>query len=367
MDFPTFSRLFTTTSRELVNSGLDSVVQTGAVSNVLTSTILGRLAELSEQSRQVYANSFPQTASGIWLDLIGEKYGLTRGGPIAAVVFAEDRNLRIKARRGSLRERIGTTIAAGTTITNSDRDITYVLPATEVPAGVTEMFLTAFCDTVGTTGNINRGELSLTSLNASDIEVTNLLPVINGSDGESDNLFRSRILNVSRGAGNTTASEILSTVGAIPGVVQVFMLDNVFGVNHPALVVSGTGRIGQGLINQAQAIANSLLPFGTRVQVIGPRYIEVELSAMVKARQGVSKEALQNSITSQLRAFIDSTPVGSDLEIDALDAALTRSFTEVLDVPEVRVLINGREFGGDVVTAQSTDKFIVSNVTVNVL
>lgn len=279
------------------------------------------------------------------------------------MVFTEDKNLRIRARKGTLVERLGTSIATGTTVSTSDGLIKYTIGSTNIPAGVTEMFLTAFCQTVGSAGNLNVGQLNTFSIPANDVEITNLFPISNGSDGETDFQFRNRIINTVRGGDNSRA-KVIAAAGSVPGVKGVAMLDTAFGIAHPALVISGAGKVGAGIINAVQSIITGLLPFGTTIRVLEPKYITVDLDLVVDIKDTQSKQAIESNLVSIARNAIIGTGLGSNFNISDIDGLLTRGNSNVLDLKFIKVKLDGQEFGANIITLNTTEQLIPGNITV---
>jgi predicted phage baseplate assembly protein len=67
-----------------------------------------------------------------------------------------------------------------------------------------------------------------------------------------------------------------------------------------------------GLLNAVSAYVNRRRVIGTRIEVVGPEYLEVGVIAQVKAFAGQSKTAVRTAVTAALQRFLDPLAGGPD-------------------------------------------------------
>jgi hypothetical protein len=67
-----------------------------------------------------------------------------------------------------------------------------------------------------------------------------------------------------------------------------------------------------GLIQEVAALLRSHRVIGTRVEVVGPTYLEVAVQATVRSKQGADKTALQTNVARALNDFFDPLIGGPD-------------------------------------------------------
>lgn len=367
MEYPTYTQQLREIERTIDLSGLTDVSNSGSASNLLTTAYISENARLAQFGRRVGANGFLQNATGIYLDLHGEKYGLRRGGAVSATVFAADRNLKLSVESGTLREILGSTIAANTEISDAAGNRRYLTPTIAVPAGVSELYITAAALTPGTASNVNPGELSVISLNAPGLTVTNEFSILTGRDAESDSSFRRRLLSHVQGTRVVSGSSLVSLALGIPGVSNAFISNSAFGINSPALVIAGPDRIRAGVVNQVQAIVNQILPFGTRVEVITPTYRDVEIELLVETSKAADRPVTSGLVESHVRQYFGGSRPGRDFDMSDLDAFLTRRIDGILDVKVMTVYVDGRQMSGSILQVDQHEQVVISKVVSEVV
>lgn len=367
MEFPSYQQLYDEVVSELSDEGLDDASVIGSAANLIVNALLTRVSEIANRSRRASANSFPQNASGFYLDLHGEAHGLRRAGASPAFVLASDENLKITATSGTLVERLGTSIPSGTQVTTADGETVYNITQTAVPAGVTEMFLSAYCTVAGEQGNVNAGALNTLSIGASDVDITNVGPITTGRSAEIDSVYRNRIISYAQGSRNNSGGELVSLATGVQGVISARIIDTAFGISHPALMIAGTNRIRPGIIRRVEAIAQDVVPLGTRIRVIAPRYRDLELTLVIEVSPDANKTIVKNQVTQMVTNRYGVHIPGTALDLGALDQLLTRNVPGVRNATVEETIYNGQKFGAKVINTRATDQVILTSVRVEVL
>lgn len=367
MEFPTFTELNNTVKADIDASGLTDVRTPGTASEILVSSFLAQQARTAGYVKRVHANGFVHNATGIYLDIHGEQYGIRRREALPAVVFAEDKNLRIKATRGTLQDRLGSTIPAGTTVSTEDGAIEYEIGATNVPAGVSEMFLTALSSNSGPSGNVNPGELTVLSINVEDVEVTNLDAINTGVSRETDRQYRTRLLSSIQGNNSASEGAMVSAALAVPGVTNATLVPAAFGINHPAIVISGPNKVKAGLAARVEAAIVPLLPFGSRITVLTPTFRELDLTIVVNVQDSFKNDATKARIRAVVQnQFFPHVP-GTALRLDRLDQVITRTVDPVLDIELSEIYIDGAEYGTEVIKTEQHEQVVLNSLVIELI
>lgn len=367
MEFPTFTELNNAVKADIDASGLTDVRTPGTASEILVSSFLAQLARNGGYIKRVHANGFVHNATGIYLDIHGEQYGIRRREALPAVVFAADKNLRIKATRGTLRDRLGGVIPAGTTVSTSDGKIEYEIGETNVPAGVSELYLTALSNNSGPAGNVNPNELTTLSINVDGVEVTNLDAINTGVGRETDRQYRARLLSSVQGNNSASEGAMVSAALSVPGVTNATMVPEAFGINHPALVISGPDKVRAGLAARVEAAVTPLLPFGSRLTVLTPTFRELDLTIVVNVRDEFKNDATKARIRAVIQnQFFPHVP-GRDLRLDRLDQAITRAVESVLDLELSEIFIDGAEYGTEVIKTEQHEQVILNTLVIELV
>lgn len=348
-------------------SGLGDAGVAGTQTNLIIQALAERLGELSADNKNGFVNGYIQNATGFYLDFKGEELGLVRRGAAPALILASDKNLRFYTNRGSLRDRLGSQIPASTEVTNPSNSVVFVVNATEIPAGVSEVFVAASSLNLGPAGNIGRGSLTLHSLNVDDVFVTNELPISTGRNTESDGLYRRRLLQHVRGTIAITAEEIISQVTALPGVIGARFLPSAFGINHPAILMTGPDKLPQSTVSQAEAITQPFLPFGSRLVFLTPDYVDIDIRLAVRHNNVGNSVNLTSTIPVFVNNLIRDLSVGVAYDFTRLDAEITRRYPEVIDVEPIEIKINGKIHSNNRVKLREHEQLIVSSVIVELI
>jgi len=364
--FSSLDELKRKTHQVLESAGITDARTPGSAANLLAETFILRIHERMAEVQSVFANSFAQNASGLYLDLIGDERGMRRSSALPAAVLATDRVIKFYTENGDLRDYVGESIPQNTEVTTEDGRVVFVVQETPVPAGTSEVYVAAYSLNLGPSGNIGAGRISRHSIPVEGVRVVNESGIVTGQDTEPDALFRARLLQHMRGGLAITAEEIVSQVTGLPGVRGAVLIPNAQGVNHPAIVMYGPEKLGPATIQTAEAITAPFIPFGTRVLFMVPEYVEVDLALGVH-RDGINDVALRSGIPRMVRSYLHDLPLGARFDFNVLDAEITRAFPDVIDVSIMDIKVNGQTHSNRKIQLRETEQLIVTNVTVELL
>lgn len=367
MEFPTYNELLESVNRGLDAAGLTDARNPGTATNLIVGSVIAQVSRAAGFARRVHANSFIQNAVGIYLDIHGEELGVRRREALPAVILADERVLRIRATRGLLRDRLGSSIPADIEATNTEGTVRFTVAATAIPAGVAEIFVSAICQTPGEVGNLGAGQLNTLSINVTDVEVSNIEAITTGVQRETDEQFRSRLLSIVQGGGLATADALIATALSIPGVTFATFLENAFGINHPAILVAGPNKVKAGLAARVEAALIPILPFGARVEVITPTFRAVELVLVVRVTEGAKNNGTKSQIEQIVRQTFFPHRPGTEFFLDAMDAAITRAVPSVLDVEVESVIVDGSRYGTQSIKTEIHEQLVLDTLVIELI
>lgn len=289
------------TAQEILDKALRGIVQEtdismispGSVVRAIASAHAKSLSELYDTLDSAVFNCFLPTASGFYLDLIGEMFGLSRRVPETAQVLREDRLIRFYVRSGTLAQRLPHPsnlnlgrIAEGTQITSGS--VTYVVDRDyDFPASATEAFVGALSLGVGASQKVGTGKLSQHSLGNAQVLVTNTADIDLARDLESDEEFRfriSRFVTSSQGANETAVR--LAALSA-PGVADILRQPFHAGPGSFRITIIPTGnRVSLDTLTRVRASVAGVVAYGTFFQVEEPRYTPVSMAMLLTPQRG---------------------------------------------------------------------------------
>jgi len=232
----------------LVQSNLDT--KPGTVSrDLFVDSPAQEMADLYTQLRNIASLSSFFSSNGTDLDNLGSNFNVTRnpGGTSSGLAIFTTNILTsdVPIPAGSIvvaNNGITYQVISGVTMLSTSSNV-YKATATRLStslqlANITDKYAieaNVVALTPGTSGNI--GPYSLVSQNITGISnVTNLQQFSGGTDPESDNAFRTRILSVFAGSNTGTSLGYTNTVDSLSGVESSYLV----GPGNPLMTRDGT-------------------------------------------------------------------------------------------------------------------------------
>jgi uncharacterized phage protein gp47/JayE len=295
------------------------------------------LQAFNYQVKTAIANGLPTTASGPYLDMIGESlFGMERQPAIAASVLASDQNIMFYVETGTLFdyvEKIGDgrgRIPVGAIISDQANNSFSVLADVYVLPGDTKVYASVEATYPGRSRNVPANALRYHSMDQR-IKVTNLYDISNGQDVESDNNYRFRIMQAhlaSQGGNRAALNRVLAEV---PGISRFLINENVNGPGTIEILLLPTGnRVSPSVLEIARNAAQSVAPAGSIVTVREPDYVEFEVTLKVTMRGGTSfyGPSVEQGARSATLTYMSNVGLQGRLDTDALRAVVLNAIRQ---------------------------------------
>lgn len=336
--------LFTRDYDDLYKSIYQDIVENTPITNMgesstaraIAETVARRISELHSSINVSLSSAYLSTATGEYLDRIGELHGVTRRHAMRA--YSGESNFRfyidpatgytvtdlINIATGSGASIGQITINKSTTVTTIDEDTVYTTTedATLTNDGVYVSVVaggTGEDYNVGPGGlvkhNIASNQLNLYSV-ASYILCTNDEAVETGSNYESDRDYRARIARARLSNAGGNEASIRNAALSVPGVSDVILNKFSEGVGTFNMVVMTEYPIAStAILNAVNEAVTQVASYGSRAIVSTPEYLAIELKVKLYFQPTATAEDQDNIKRSARRAVIDYTnnlPVGGD-------------------------------------------------------
>lgn len=285
------------------------------------------------------------TASGVFLDLIGSQFGLTRLPGSTGSVLSEDKAVRFYVRSGRLVDYLpgsSTTrgvIPAGTLIYSSSGAVTYeVTTATTFPANASSVWVPVSpTDTSrGSRNNVPAGSLNSHSLSSSNILVENVASLVVGSDVETDEAFRLRISRFVNSRVSGSRAAVMQAAFSFPGVSDVRVNNFKYGAgSFEILLVPASARLPENVVQRVKAAVKRIVPFGIRVEVRGPEIVPVAMVISVDMREGAlsgTKDVALRQVREAVTRYIGNIQMGGELIINRIRALAIEANNSIRDI-----------------------------------
>lgn len=289
-----------------------------------TADLAVRLYAAAAEIQTLYAyadwalrQSFPQTASGQYLDYHAAMRGVTRKGGTKAT--------------GSLRFRIDTAldtdlpIPVGTVCTTAGL-VRFVTTETgTIPAGSLYADVPAEAELAGSAGNV--GAESITQMTLAPTGVVGVLnpsAFTGGSAQEEDGSLRERVLDsfLRLPNGANAAFYELRALGHA-GVEQAAVLPRWQGIGTVGVVIaSASGVPEQALIDEVQADIEQVREIAVDVTVMAPTVQNVNVEITLTPKAGVSADAAETAVRQAVEHFFAGGLLGRSIYRAALGSAV---------------------------------------------
>jgi len=281
---------------------------------------------LREETIYAIESSRLSTATGKDLDEIGNNWGIERLLSRKASSPAKERSvafLTVSGTFGAINGGADLTIPKGTVlytdavVNDNSKVIRFVTTEEAIgSSGSSVVYVSAEAEFSGGMNNIPRRVLKhhnftgyADAVNESLI-CTNLSPILNGRDVESDESYRYKIsLKYSSLLKVNDDSLFLKSI-SVPGVASIEILKGYFGIGHNAIVVFGPeGYVADSTLMAVGDRVGYLSSIGSRNTVIAPTVItfNIEIDIADSRYSARQKEAIYNSAMIVLDKYLGQT------------------------------------------------------------
>ena len=289
-----------------------------------TADLAVRLYAAAAQIQTLYAyadwamnQSFPQTATGEYLDYHAALRGITRKAGTKA--------------KGTLRFRIDRALEEdlpvykGTVCATTGLVRFVTTQDGAIAAGELYADIPAEAESVGTSGNA--GAETITVLTRAPEGVTGVLnprAFTGGSGTEDDEALRLRVLDsfirLPNGA-NAAFYELRALSHA--GVEAAVVIPRIYGIGTVGVVIaSAEGTPPQSLLQQVQADLDAVREIAVDVSVLPPQVQQVSVAASIRPKTGVSFEEAKTAAERAVKACFSGSLLGKSLYRAAISSAI---------------------------------------------
>ena len=346
----------TKSKQVILNEILDGIVQEtdirmtgeGSVTRGIASSIASKIADVHNVLSESWDNRYLPTASGIYLDLIGEQFGLRRRPAHAPSITAKDRVIKIYVNNGTLGAvlphptnlNLGQ-IPEGSQISTSSGLIYSVDRDYDFPSSLREVYVGAVASVAGADGNVGANQLVVNSF-GSGVLTTNTRAITEGKGIESDEEFKYRISKYIRSsAGSNQTAITIAALGA-PGIADVKIYPYFYGPgSFKVLLIPIGNRLTEEAINVAQASIEQVIAEGVYFRISEPEYIPIALSVRLIAKAGGTVTATDRELAKNaIEEYLGNIRPGNALIINQLRSVILNSSSNISDLRIQSISIN---------------------------
>lgn len=332
--------LYSDLQRKMERAGITNAYP-DAVSNILNEFITEELYALSNEFNSKLSEYSFATAEGEALDrLANEMYGMSRFA--ASKASASGTILFTNRSENDIEIPEGTLISTGQAF--SESNIVYEVTESVTAGAAVDTLSSVVALSPGSASNVGANSLVQHNLDTSSLEVTNLYPIVNGTNLESDADFKARALAfLSASASHNTEFMKLNLL-EVPGVLNIRYMQGYHGLGTMAVFATAAGnkstqelrRLVEGRLSELRMRGDSIffeegtrLIFDITIGITNTRnysneeinQIKSEIRQLIanefvaaKTRGSINFSNINNAIVSRMRsnfAFTSANTSGS--------------------------------------------------------
>ena len=260
------------------------------------------------QAEWVARQAFPQTAEGEYLDLHAQLRSLERKAATHAVG-----TLRFIAGEISENDRA---IPLGTVCMTAGLVRFETTQAAVLSAGSLQVDVPAQAVQAGSAGNVSADAVVSMAVAPVGIQSCgNPSPFLGGSDGESDQELRARVMDTFQRLPNG-ANAAFYEQGALSfdQVAAASVLPRSRGVGTVDVVVAtGSGQPDEDLLEELEAYFQTRREIAVDVKVLAPEEVSLSVSARVKAKDGWDSTQVCTGVKNTLQTWFSGERLGQDI------------------------------------------------------
>lgn len=261
----------------------------------------------------IYRQAFPQTAQEESLDLHGQRRGLAR--------------LEARKATGILRFSISSpltvplTIVAGTVCLNGEGTAFETTESTVILAGETYADAEAQAVKPGPQGNAVAKSITVMQTPPDGVEqVTNPQGFSGGRNQETDEAYRSRILESYKGLNNGTNVAFYRELAlSVDGIDEVTVVPRINGAGSVGLLVtSDRGVVSQSALEELDTLLEQRRELGISVVVQEPENAAVTVTGTILPADGYAISQAREAVSQAISDYVGGLSIGKPLYRAAL-------------------------------------------------
>ena len=327
----------------ITNFASDSIVRS------IYLPVVSEIQRMENENRRSFEAFQIDSATGKDLELIAANYGLQRLLPTFAETYYGEMNFYFycDSTFGSLNNGNNITVPQGTKVkfgsTAGINDIVYeTTQSYTLQAGSKRMYCQVRALTAGMNQNVNKN--SLVEHNFTDyansvsrgLKCNNLYPIINGSNIESDDSLRYRIVTNHASIVKDSEDTLFLRSLEVPGLIKLVTIPNYYGIGTVGVFVFGaSNKSTRGLVRAVERKLEYVKAPGVRYFVLGgvSVYIDLDITIYLKnTSSSFARNKVTRSINRALSNFFTNSSSRQSVSVDEVRDVVLNADNEISGV-----------------------------------
>jgi len=304
------------------------------------------LNRINNENRRSFESMQIDSATGKDLDSIAANFGISRKSATFAETFSTEKNFVFTTEKsfGAINSGRSIIIPAGTDIgfvgDGPSNIIVYTtIETAELGAQSNFGYVSVRSKTAGAASNVDKNTLrshnftNYTDSKFSTLKCINLYPILNGSNNESDESLRFRIVNAYASFVKDSEDSLFLKSLEIPGLVDARIIPNYYGIGTVGVFVFGAGqKTSNSLLEQVDRKLDQLKAPGVRYIVMPgiSVFLDLDISVYIDTEANTRvKDRISQNIRTSLRKAIEGSNQLTTLSFNSLKEAILSADSDI--------------------------------------
>jgi len=281
---------------------------------------------------QNLAKTFLNGATGRYLNYIGDLFGVSRLEAVSASVDTTQQVVKFYVESGSFGDINGgssISIPAGVIIQTVESEeglqdnIEFVtLEDTVLLSTNSEQYVSVEAVVSGTTGNIGVNTLvehdftDYTDFDNETLKVTNVAPITNGRNPESDVNYRFRISQATTSAEAANETAVRLAMLEIPGISDVTIVPHIRGIGTAGIYIKSTSiTVPQSLLAASQEEIDRVMALGNQGFALEPTLVGLEMVIKLNLDDNYTADELievESNAILAVEEYVNNLDIGEE-------------------------------------------------------
>lgn len=336
-----FSQLTSNFRKSLKDrAGIDNFNSDSAAKSIYL-PFVNELSRINGENRRAFESLQIETAAGKDLESIAIGLGLNRLTATFASSNSSEKNFvfTCDSSFGQINNGNSIEIPAGTKISIQDGGTSSVVYqiVTPVTLSPSNSYQYASVRSISSGSSSNVASNSLTVLNflnytksaSSSLKCSNVYPILNGRNNESDDSLRFRITNQYSSIVKDSEDSIFLRSLEVPGVVDIRIMPSYYGIGTVGIFVFGAGyKSSSALLSEVRRKISLIGSPGVKYEVVPgiTVYLDFELSIYVReSLPDDQKMTLEKNIKRNLKLAVNAENSTREISINSLKDVIMQS------------------------------------------
>lgn len=323
----------------------------GSTAKTILELVNSSVADAYASVNQAAEMAYLSTATGFFLDYLGDLLGTPRIENTFAVTTRFEENVKFYVNSGTLNSVTGlSSIASGTRVssvaTGSDSPVVFIVEEDAAfEATATEVYVSVISENSSQTSNVGKGAIQTHVLGFSGLYVINDYPILSGQSREEDTSYRYRLRNALRVLQQANRSAVEIAALSAPGIASATVRSYTRGIGTFDVYVEpiGGGLASPSLIIGVQDRIDEVQAIGCHGVVRQPDIIDTEFFIQLSFLNEISpesQEAVKRGAETDINDYIVQLGMGTPMRLSEIIRLVMNSYREVTNVEFKTISLN---------------------------